>query len=66
MGLEKKYTLDLAENKKYLIVKALGDFTIDVTMQWSIELPEKSRELSIYKSLFDVRLAKLDLSASLG
>lgn len=52
-----KYTITLSENKKYLTIKVLDDFTIGVVKQWSLGAAERSRELNIKKFLFDVRVA---------
>lgn len=52
------YTIDLSEDKRFLVMKAAGDFTIDIVRQWSVEIAERGRELNIRRFLFDVRLAR--------
>ncbi len=52
------YTIALSEDKKFLIMRAKGDFTIDIARQWSAEITERSLELNIQGFLFDVRLAR--------
>lgn len=39
-------------------MKALGDFTIDVAREWSVEISEMGRQMNIRRFLFDVRLAR--------
>ena len=53
-----KYTISPSDNNKFLIMKALGDFTIDIARQWSVELSEMGRQMNIKRFLFDVRTAR--------
>lgn len=39
-------------------MKALGDFTIDIAKQWSVELSDMGRQMNIKRFLFDVRMAR--------
>lgn len=53
-----KYTISPSDNNKFLIMKAMGDFTIEIARQWSIELSETGRKMNIKRFLFDVRMAR--------
>ena len=53
-----KYTVSPSDNNKFLLMKALGDFTIDIARQWSVEISETGRKMNINRFLFDVRMAR--------
>jgi hypothetical protein len=49
------YTIELSENRRYLLIKTTGAITMDTVRDWSSDLEKKSCKTGIRRFLFDAR-----------